>query len=147
MFRNNQSARPARILLAEDDRGTARLIQIALQETGIPHVLETVYDGDQAIVTLEKNSPSGRKAPDLMLLDLHMPGKDGFEVLEYVKRHTSLRRIPVIIFSSSDHASDVARAYDLHVNAYVRKDTDFDDLCNHANAMLRFWLQTATTSS
>jgi CheY-like chemotaxis protein len=145
MFRNNQPARPGRVLLAEDDRGTARLIQIALQESGIPHVLETVYNGDQAIVAVEKNS--GRKTPDLLLLDLHMPGMDGFEVLEYLKRHTRLRRIPVVMFSSSNLASEVNRAYDLHVNAYVRKDTDFDDLCSRTKAILRFWLQTATTSS
>jgi CheY-like chemotaxis protein len=83
--------------------------------------------------------------PDLLLLDLHMPGKDGFEVLEHVKRRAELRQIPVVMFSSSDLATDVRRAYDLHVNAYVRKNTDFADLCLTTDTILRFWLQTATT--
>src|SRR5579872_3429498 len=98
MLHNNQRSRPARIVLAEDDRAIARLIQIAMKKTGIPHDLETVHDGDQAIAAVEKDlarlSPFGYDTPDLLLLDLHMPGKNGFEVLEYVKRHVLLRRIP-----------------------------------------------------
>jgi two-component system, chemotaxis family, response regulator Rcp1 len=147
MPRNNKPPFPARVILAEDDLATARLIKIALEQTGVPHDLEMVRDGKQAIVAVEKNHATGRKIPDLLLLDLHMPGKDGFEVLEYVKQHARLRRMPVVIFSNSDKASDVAKAYDLHVNAYVRKGSDFDDLCDRTETILRFWLQTATTQS
>jgi two-component system, chemotaxis family, response regulator Rcp1 len=146
MFTNPQRTRPARIVLAEDNRAIARLIQIALKRTGVPHDLETVHDGHQAIAAVDKSSAES-DTPDLLLLDLHMPGKDGFDVLEYIKRHALLRRIPVVMFSCTDSPADVARAYDLHVNAFVRKNTDFDDLCQTMNAILHFWLKTVVTPS
>src|ERR1700722_3998024 len=142
MVTNHRHTRPARIVLAEDDRATAHLIEIAMKRTGIPHDLETVYDGHQAIAALEKTAV-GYRTPDLLLLDLHMPGKNGFEVLQYVKGHPRLQRIPVVMFSNSGLADDVTRAYELRVNAYVQKDTDFADLCHTADTILRFWLQTA----
>jgi CheY-like chemotaxis protein len=131
--------RPARILLAEDNRTTARLIEIALRRTGVTHDLQTVYDGDSAIAALEPGSAGA----DLVLLNLHMPGKNGFEVLEHVKRQEHLRRIPVVMFSSSETLCDVNRAYDLHANAYVLKRPDFSDLCRSLNSVLQFWLGTA----
>jgi CheY-like chemotaxis protein len=140
MFKSQKRTGTARIVLAEDDRATARLIEIAMKRTGIPYDLETVHDGDNAIVAIEKTSPA---APDLLLLDVHMPGRSGFEVLEYVKKHVRLRRIPVVMFSNSDLETDVTKAYDLHANAYVRKNSDFADLCHTMDAVLRFWLQTA----
>jgi chemotaxis family two-component system response regulator Rcp1 len=140
MFKSQKRTGTARIVLAEDDRATARLIEIAMKRTGIPYDLETVHDGDNAIVAIEKTSPA---APDLLLLDVHMPGRSGFEVLEYVKKHVRLRRIPVVMFSNSDLETDVTKAYDLHANAYVRKNSDFADLCQTMDAVLRFWLQTA----
>jgi CheY-like chemotaxis protein len=76
-----------------------------------------------------------------------MPGKSGFDVLLFLKRHGQLRRIPVVMLSNSDLAADVTRAYDLHANAYVRKNTDFADLCRTMDTILHFWLQTAETSS
>jgi len=131
--------RPARILLAEDDRTTARLIKIALQRTGVSHDLQTVYDGDSAIAALEPGSAGA----DLLLLDVHMPGKNGFEVLEHVKRQEHLRRMPVVMFSSSETPEDVSRAYDLHANAYVLKRPDFADMCRSVEAICQFWLRTA----
>jgi two-component system, chemotaxis family, response regulator Rcp1 len=129
----------ARILLAEDDRPTAKLIQVGLERTGLPHHLNIVHDGDQAIAALEQ------KAVDLLLLDLHMPGKNGFEVLEYVKQREHLRRTPVVMFSSSELTDDVNRAYDLHANAYVLKPAGLPELCRTLDSILRFWLQTAIT--
>jgi chemotaxis family two-component system response regulator Rcp1 len=143
MDTNHRHTRPARIVLAEDDRAIAHLIEIAMKRTGIPHDLETVHDGHQAIAALEKKSAVGYRTPDLLLLDLHMPGKNGFEVLEYVKRNSRLQRIPVVMFSNSRLSDDVAKAYELHVNAYVHKNTDFADLCHTTDTILRFWLQTA----
>jgi DNA-binding response OmpR family regulator len=141
MIPNYRRARPARIVLAEDDRALAGLIGIAMKRTGIVHDLETVHDGHQAIAAMES------KTPDLLLLDLHMPGKNGFEVLEHIKRHTRLRRTPVVMFSNSDLSADVIRAYDLHVNAYVRKTIEFADLCHTMDTILHFWLQTAMSPS
>jgi len=134
-------ARPARIVLAEDDRALAGLIGIAMKRSGIVHDLETVHDGHRAIAAMEADTP------DLLLLDLHMPGKNGFEVLEHIKRHTRLRRTPVVMFSNSDLSADVTRAYDLHVNAYVRKTVEFADLCDTMDTILHFWLQTAMSPS
>lgn len=121
----------------------ARLIEVALHRTGFPHDLETVYDGVAAIARLEQNRVVSSGTPDLVILDLYMPGKDGFEVLEHIKSHERLRRIPVVMFSSSGAAADVNRAYDLHANAYVSKDTDFSQLCATVDAILHFWLKTA----
>lgn len=143
MITNYSSSRQARIVLAEDDSAISRLVEIALKRTGIPHDLETVHDGHQAIDALEKTFEPGGIVPHLLLLDLHMPGKNGFEVLKYVKGHPLLRRMPVVIFSNSDQAADVTKAYDLHVNAYIRKSTEFADLCHTMDNVLRFWLQTA----
>jgi chemotaxis family two-component system response regulator Rcp1 len=76
-----------------------------------------------------------------------MPGMNGFEVLEHVKMNPRLRRTPVVIFSSSDVEADVKRAYDLNVNAFIRKSTDFADLCHTMGTILHFWLETAVTCS
>jgi CheY-like chemotaxis protein len=140
MFTNQKRTCPARVVLAEDDPATARLIEIAMKRTGIPHHLEMVHDGDAVITAVRKH-----RTPDLLLLDLHMPGKDGFEVLEYFKRDVQLRHMPVVMFSDSDCPADVSRAYDLHVNAYVKKTSEFADLCHTIDTLLRFWLQTVVS--
>ena len=137
MITTPRQAGPASIILAEDDRTLARLMEIALKRTAIPHELQIVHDGNQAIEALAE------KTPDLCLLDLYMPGKDGFEVLEHVRHHERLRRVPVVMLSSSQAAKDVNRAYDLHVNAYVLKQTDFSELCSTLDSILHFWLRTA----
>lgn len=139
MITDHSRKRPARILLAEDDLTTARLIEIALNRTGISHQLHVVHDGDSAIAALEPPFPG----VDLLLLDVHMPGKNGFEVLAHVKGQEHLRRTPVVMFSSSETPDDVSRAYDLHANAYVLKRPDFHDLCRSLDAILQFWLRTA----
>jgi two-component system, chemotaxis family, response regulator Rcp1 len=140
MVTDYRCPRPARIVLAEDNRTIARLIEVALQRTGVPHELNIVHDGDQAIAALEKKSSCLDDIPDLFLLDLHMPGKNGFEVLEYIKQQEQLRRIPVVMFSSSSLPADVNRAYDLHANAYVRKNPNLPELSRTLDSVLRFWL-------
>jgi CheY-like chemotaxis protein len=133
-------SRLPRVLLAEDDRTIASLIKIALQRSRVSHDLEMVHDGDSAIAALERSTPD----TNLLLLDLHMPGKNGFEVLNHVKRQERLRRIPVVMFSSSELPADINRAYDLHANAYVIKRQEFSDLCTSLDGILHFWLRTAT---
>jgi CheY-like chemotaxis protein len=141
MFTTHPLLGPARIILAEDDRSTARLMEIGLKRSGVPHDLKVVHDGLHAIALLETETP------DLLLVDVHMPGKNGFEVLAYVKGQDHLRRMPVVMFSSSGLAADVNRAYDLHANAYVMKQTDFAELCRTLDSILQFWLRTATPPS
>jgi len=102
--------------------------------------LEIAFDGAPAIAAVEA------RAPDLLLLDLNMPGKNGFEVLRHLKSHAELRRIPVVMLSNSEAAADIKQAYDLHVNAYVRKDTDFAEMCRMMDKIVQFWLETAVTS-
>ena len=140
MSNNHRRTRPARIVLAEDDRTTARLIEVALERTRISHELHLVHDGDQAIAALEQ------AATDLLILDLYMPGKNGFDVLEHVKGTEHLLRVPVVMFSSSESPADVKRAYDLHANAYVFKSANLPDLCRALDSVLHFWLITAVTS-
>jgi CheY-like chemotaxis protein len=142
MITSNPPNLPARIVLAEDDPSTARLIEVALQRSGVLHDLHIVGDGDAAIAALERPSTS----TDLLLLDLYMPGKNGFEVLAHVKGQKHLRRIPVVVFSSSETPEDVKRAYDLHANAYVFKNPSFHDMCRSVDATLQFWLRTAITA-
>jgi CheY-like chemotaxis protein len=143
MDTNQRRTRLPRVLLAEDDPAFARLAEIALKRTGIALDLETVSDGHQTIAAMEQ----GTEPPDLLLLDLYMPGKTGFDVLEYVKTHARLRRTPVVIFSNSELDLDVKRAYDLHVNAFIKKSIDFAELCHTMGTVLHFWLETAVTCS
>jgi CheY-like chemotaxis protein len=139
MITSSSHKRLAHVVLAEDDPTTARLVEVALQRAGVLHDLRIVGDGDAAIAALERPS-----APtDLLLLDLYMPGKNGFEVLAHVKGQEHLRRIPVVVFSSSETPEDVNRAYDLHANAYVFKNPSFHDMCRSVDATLQFWLHTA----
>jgi two-component system, chemotaxis family, response regulator Rcp1 len=140
MIISNSLNRPAHIVLAEDDPSTARLIEVALQRSGVLHDLHIVGDGEAAIAALERPSPT-----DLLLLDLYMPGKNGFEVLAHVKGQNHLRGIPVVVFSSSETPEDVNRAYDLHANAYVFKNPSFHDMCRSVDVTLQFWLRTAIT--
>ena len=136
-------SRSTRIVLAEDDRTIARLIEVALQRTGVPHELTVVHDGDEAIAALEQSHSAWKDGTDLLLLDLHMPRKNGFEVLQHLKASEHLRRIPVVMFSSSERPEDVNKAYDLHVNAYVFKEPHFADLARSVDTILQFWLRTA----
>jgi CheY-like chemotaxis protein len=101
--------------------------------------LDTVHDGDSAIAALERPDA----VTDLLLLDLRMPGRNGFEVLAHLKQQEHLRRIPVVILSSSEKPVDINRAYDLHANAYVVKRPDFSEMCRSLDGVVQFWLRTA----
>jgi CheY-like chemotaxis protein len=140
MITPTSRSRLPRVLLAEDDRTTASLIKIALQRSRVSHDLQIVHDGDFVIAALEGSSPGA----DLLLLDLHISGKNGFEVLDHVKRQEHLRRIPVVMFSASESPDEIHRAYDLHANAYVVKRPAFADLCHSLDGVLHFWLRIAT---
>lgn len=137
MLTKPRSFRPGRVVLAEDDKSAARLIEIALKKTGIEHDLEVVTDGNQAIAVLEMPADS----PVLLLLDLYIPGKNGFEVLEHLKACEQLRRIPVVMLSPSWSAEDIRKAYELHANACVKRHTDFTELTRALDSVANFWLR------
>lgn len=130
------------ILLVEDSSTDAFLIQEALRQVHFDHAVEVVTDGVQALERLR----SGPR-PDLVLLDLNLPRKDGREVLAEVKADPDLRRIPVIVLTTSNAPPDVEFAYAHHANSYVRKPLGLDRLIESATAIRDFWLRTATLPS
>ncbi len=120
--------RAVEVLLVEDNPGDAELVREALAEGDVPHSVNVVGDGEEALAYLRgEGRYAGALLPDLLLLDLKLPKKSGLEVLADVKADESLRRIPVIVLSSSDAPEDVSRAYDLRASCYVTKPADLDE--------------------
>jgi CheY-like chemotaxis protein len=132
---------PVDILLVEDNPGDARLMKEALAEAKIRNRLHLVADGVEALAYLRRQDPfAGAGRPDLILLDLNLPGKDGREVLAEIKGDQDLRRIPVVILTTSRAESDIARAYDLHADAYVTKPLDIEQFITVVKSIEEFWL-------
>ncbi|MEO6629923.1 MAG: response regulator, partial [Aquihabitans sp.] len=116
--------RPIKILLVEDDAGDVLMTREALDEGKIANELEVVNDGIEALDTLR--SQGSHERPDLVLLDLNLPRKGGLEVLAEMKADPMLRRIPVVILTTSEAEKDIITSYDHHANAYIKKPVDFD---------------------
>jgi CheY-like chemotaxis protein len=115
------------VLLVEDDPGDVLLIEEAFEHNKVRNTLHHVADGEEALAFLRREGPYADAArPDLVLLDLNLPRKDGREVLEEVKADPDLRTIPVVVLTTSEAEEDILRSYDLHANAYVTKPVDFD---------------------
>jgi len=133
--------KPIEILLVEDTTDEAELTMETLQDGRIRNRVHWVQDGEEAMAFLRRQ---GRYAaaprPDLILLDLHMPRKDGFEVLAEIKQHPEWRRIPVVVMTSSCKDEDVLHAYNLHANCYVTKPLDFDKFMEAVRSIEDFWL-------
>jgi len=124
---DSDPVRPIEVLLVEDDEGDVLMTREALAEGKVINRLNVVNDGVEAVEYLRRDGKySDASRPDLILLDLNLPKKDGRQVLEEVKADDSLRRIPVIVLTTSAADEDVLRSYDLHANAYVTKPVDFD---------------------
>ena len=132
------------ILLVEDNAGDVRLTREALREAQVAVELVAVPDGEEALAFL-RNEGEHREAgrPDLILLDLNLPKKNGLEVLEEIKGDPSLRRTPVIMLTTSSSARDVAACYDRGVNCYVVKPLDLDDFTRLVQAINSFWFEIA----
>jgi chemotaxis family two-component system response regulator Rcp1 len=128
------------LLLVEDNDADVVLMQEALRENGLEHTLTVAPDGERALAALR--GPG--ELPDLVLLDLNMPRKDGREVLAEIKADPDLLDVPVIVLTTSQSPSDVAFAYRNHANAYVRKPNGLDDLMAVARAIADFWVAAAT---
>jgi CheY-like chemotaxis protein len=115
------------VLLVEDDPGDVVLIREAFEFNKVHNALHVASDGVEALDFLyRRNGQEEAPRPDLVLLDLNLPRKDGREVLEEVKADPSLRTIPVVVLTTSEAEEDILRSYDLHANAYVTKPVDFD---------------------
>ena len=119
-------SQPIVVLLVEDDPGDVVLIQEAFEHNKVRNHLHVVGDGVEAMAYLRGEGPhAGAPRPDLILLDLNLPRKDGREVLSEIKADARLRMIPVVVLTTSEAEEDVLRSYDLHANAYVTKPVDF----------------------
>jgi len=133
---------PVEILLAEDNPGDVKLTRKALEKGRLANNLYVVNDGVETMQFLRGEEPyADTPRPDLVLLDLNMPRKDGREVLAEVKESEDLRRIPVVVLTSSEAEEDVIKSYEHHANAYLTKPVDFDGFIDVVGTLEEFWLQ------
>ncbi len=128
------------ILLVEDSPSEVRLTQEAFKNSRLPNTICVANDGIQAMAFLNKEGiHKDVPLPDLILLDLNMPRKDGFAVLADIKSNSKFRMIPVIILTTSDTESDINKSYDLHANCYIIKPVGFDKFVNVIKQIEDFW--------
>ena len=135
------NGRRVEILLVEDNPGDVRLTQEALKEAKVHNNLSVVGDGVEAMAFLHREgSYATVPRPDIVLLDLNLPRKDGREVLAEVKADPDLRRIPVVILTTSKVEEDILKTYDLHANCFITKPVDFDQFIKVVQSIEGFWL-------
>jgi CheY-like chemotaxis protein len=136
---------PADVLLVEDNPSDVYLTQVAFRRRRSESQIHVVEDGIQAMAFLRREMPyDGARRPDLVLLDLNLPRKDGFKVLEEMKADQALRTIPVIVLTTSTAAADIERCYEFHANCYIAKPVDFDDFERVVHEIESFWFSTVT---
>jgi CheY-like chemotaxis protein len=132
--------KPIEILLVEDNPGDARLTREALAQSKVRNNLHHARDGEEAIAFLRREGSFGDvPQPDLILLDLNLPKRDGREVLEEVKSDAQLMHIPVVILTSSQAEEDILRSYRLHANCFITKPVDFEQLTRVVQGIEQFW--------
>ena len=135
------NVRPIELLLIEDSEPDVRLTMEALREAKVKNRLWVVEDGVEAMAFLrQQNGHADAPRPDLILLDLNLPRKDGREVLREIKADESLKRIPVVVLTTSRSEEDVLRAYELHANCYITKPVDFNRFMEVVRSIENFWL-------
>jgi two-component system, chemotaxis family, response regulator Rcp1 len=131
---------PIEILLVEDSLADIELTKIGLREGKIANNLHIVRDGDEAMMFLRREGPhADAPRPDLILLDLNLPGKDGREVLEEIKSDRELKKIPVVILTTSHAEEDIMRAYGLYANAYMTKPVGFEGFVQIIQGISDYW--------
>ncbi|HEX7765261.1 MAG TPA: response regulator [Nitrospira sp.] len=140
-MQTSQKVRPVQILLVEDNPGDVRLTMEALKEAKVVNKLTVVKDGIEALSLLRREGPhAGAARPDLILLDLNLPRKDGREVLAEIKADDNLKRIPVVILTTSQDEQDVLKTYNLYANCYITKPVDLDQFITVVKSIEDFWL-------
>ena len=140
-MREHQLVKPIEILLVEDNPGDADLAREALESSKINNRLHGVGDGEKAMAFLfRKGEYSGVPRPDLILLDLNLPKKDGRQVLAEIKEDDNLKRIPVVILTTSRAEEDVLKSYNLHANCYITKPIDLHQFLHVVKCIEEFWL-------
>ena len=142
---NTANGRPIEIMLVEDNPGDVRLTREALKEAKVRNNLSVVDDGVEAMKFLHrKGSYATAPRPDIILLDLNLPRKDGRQVLAEVKADPDLRRIPVVILTTSKAEEDILKTYDLHANCFISKPVDFEQFIRVIQSIEHFWLAIVT---
>lgn len=136
---------PVEILLVEDNPGDVRLTSEALHEGKVYNNLHWAKDGVEALEFLHRTGKFGKAPrPDIILLDLNLPKKDGREVLAAIKNDATFRHIPVVILTTSQAEEDVARSYDLHANCFITKPVDLPKFIQVVQSIDQFWLTVVT---
>ena len=134
--------KPVEILLVEDNPGDVRLTQEAFKESKILNNLSVAMDGEEAMAFLRREGEYGTApCPDLILLDLNLPKKDGREVLAEIKSDERLRQIPVVVLTISKAEEDIVRSYNLSANCYITKSINFDQFISVVQSIGDFWLR------
>ncbi|MEH1851290.1 MAG: response regulator [Nostoc sp.] len=131
---------PIEVLLVEDNPGDVQLTRIALEDSQISIHLNVVEDGVEAMAFLRKQEKYAKVIhPDIILLDLNLPRKDGREVLAEIKGDENLKRIPVVVLTTSQAEEDILKAYNLSANCYITKPVDFDQFVKIIQSIENFW--------
>jgi len=134
----------ATILHIEDDSDDVVLFEYACRKAGIKSDIQVVTDGQEALAYLQEAAGFENRddypIPTLVVLDIKLPLKSGFDVLAWMRKEKQLRRLPVIVLASSDHSADIKHAYDLGANSYLVKPVDLDDLVTLARGIEEYWL-------
>ena len=135
------NAKPIEILLVEDNPGDVRLTREALKSGKVWSNLHVVEDGEAVLTFLQRQgSYTYAPRPDLILLDLNLPKRDGREVLSIIKADENLKRIPVVVLTTSQAEEDILKAYNLNANCYITKPVDFDQFLKVVRVVEEFWL-------
>lgn len=133
---------PITILLVEDNPADARLVKEAMKEVKINNALYHVPDGVEAMAFLRKQGEYAKvPRPDVILLDLNMPRKDGRQTLKEIKEDPELQRIPVVVLTVSDAEEDIIKSYNLHANCFVTKPLDLDEFSKVVKGIENFWFE------
>jgi CheY-like chemotaxis protein len=136
-----EQGRPIEILLVEDNPGDVRLTMEALREAKVCNRIHTVYDGMEALAFLNRDgSYINVPSPDLILLDLNLPKKDGREVLASIKANQKIKHIPVVVLTTSKSEEDIVKSYELQASCYVTKPVDLDQFLEVVKSIGDFWL-------
>ena len=137
--------KPITVLIADDDPEDQMLIEDAFEESSLVNTLVFVKDGEELLDYLHRrnrySNPSASPRPGLILLDLNMPRKDGREALKEIKEDPDLRKIPIVVMTTSKAEEDILRTYDLGVNSFITKPVSFDRLVDVVTALGRYWFQ------
>lgn len=137
----SNGAKLIEVLLVEDSETDALMTEEALKDAKVANLLHRVETGEEALEFLRKEGRHvGAKTPDLILLDLNLPGINGQEVLEQIKSDSKLKLIPVVVLTTSRAEEDIVQAYGLNANSYVTKPVGFDELARVVHAIEQFWL-------